>query len=51
LDTALGNACSQDTAERPFAVKPQNEHPSGERVFAMAGTVRYCPEHLYVLEA
>ena len=42
----------QDTAERPFVVKAQNEHPSGERVFAMADAVRYAPEHLYApLEA
>ena len=49
---ALGNACSvQDTVERPFAVNPQIEQPSAERVFAIPGSLRYCPEHLYALEA
>jgi hypothetical protein len=49
---ALGNACStQDTPERPFVVNPAIEQPSAERVFAMQATLRYCPEHLYALEA
>jgi len=44
------NACSiclQNTHERPFVVNPQIEQPSAERVFAIGGSVRYCPEHLY----
>jgi hypothetical protein len=43
----LFGVCLQDTHERPFAVKPLIEQPSAERVFATAGGVRYCPEHLY----
>jgi hypothetical protein len=52
VTAALGNACSmQDTHERPFGVNPRIEQPSAERVFAKGGALRYCPEHLYALEA